>query len=67
MSAGPDPAWSVSDPIGAQYVAQLAAEHVPVVRRRWLLFSVRYCATCPGRGGLCSWPNERVLVPLVES
>jgi len=25
------------------------------------------CATCPGRGGLCSWPEERVLVPLAES
>ena len=22
------------------------------------------CATCPGRGGLCSWPAERVLQPL---
>ena len=25
------------------------------------------CATCPGRGGLCSWPQERVLVTLAES
>jgi ATP-dependent exoDNAse (exonuclease V) beta subunit len=22
------------------------------------------CLTCPGRGGLCSWPQERVLQPL---
>ena len=25
------------------------------------------CATCPGRGGLCSWPEERVLLPLAAA
>jgi hypothetical protein len=25
------------------------------------------CATCPGRGGMCSWPNETTLQPLAES
>jgi ATP-dependent helicase/nuclease subunit A len=25
------------------------------------------CATCPGRNGMCSWPEERVLVSLAES
>ena len=45
----PDPAWSVTDPIAAEHVLRLAAEHVPVVRRRWRVLRVRYCATCPGR------------------
>jgi hypothetical protein len=25
------------------------------------------CLTCPGRGGLCSWPQDRVLQPLQPS
>ena len=25
------------------------------------------CATCPGRGGMCSWPNETSLQPPAES
>ena len=25
------------------------------------------CATCPGRGGLCSWPEDVVLAPLAAS
>ena len=25
------------------------------------------CLTCPGRGGLCSWPQEQVLQPLAAA
>jgi hypothetical protein len=44
----------------ARRAAGLLAHEFPVAERAHR----ELCATCPGRGGLCSWPEERALEPL---
>jgi ATP-dependent exoDNAse (exonuclease V) beta subunit len=50
--------------------AQVAARAAGLVERRFPVAETPHrelCATCPGRGGLCSWPEERVLRPLADA
>jgi len=54
----------------ARLEAELAAEAAGVLAGEFPVAAHPHrelCATCPGRGGLCSWPEERVLVALGES
>jgi ATP-dependent helicase/nuclease subunit A len=49
--------------------AQLAAEAADVLSGRFEVAALPHrelCATCPGRGGLCSWPEEVTLRSLAE-
>jgi RecB family exonuclease len=50
--------------------AELAAEAAGVLAGRFPVAEHPHrelCATCPGRGGLCSWPEEVTLQPLAEA
>ena len=49
---------------------ELAAEAAGVLSGRFVVAAHPHrdlCATCPGRGGLCSWPEAATLQPLAES
>ncbi|MFL5844005.1 MAG: UvrD-helicase domain-containing protein [Solirubrobacteraceae bacterium] len=67
-----------ADPAVARYEASeipelerhLAEESADVLSGRFEVADVPHrdlCATCPGRGGLCSWPEEVTLRSLAES
>jgi hypothetical protein len=50
--------------------AEIAAQAAGVLSGRFEVAAQPHrelCATCPGRGGLCSWPEEVTLRSLAES